>query len=174
MGQVIPFEQLASLGEHLRAEGKRVVFTNGHFDLLHVGHLRYLQAAAALGDVLIVGLNNDASTTRRKGPSRPILPEVERAELVAGLACVGYATIFHDDTAERAIILLRPDIYVKGGDYAMNDAEIAAGKLPLPEAKLVCAYGGEVRTIPLVPGTSTTEIERRIAERIHNTEQRKP
>ncbi len=174
MGQVIPFEQLPPLREHLRATGKRVVFTNGHFDLLHVGHLRYLQAAAALGDVLIVGLNDDASTTRRKGPSRPILPEAERAELVAGLACVDYTTIFHEDTAARAITLLQPDIYVKGGDYAVNDAELATGKLPLPEAKLVRAYGGEVRTIPLVPGTSTTEIERRIAVRIREAEQQQP
>ena len=174
MGQVIPFEQLAPLGERLRAAGKRVVFTNGHFDLLHVGHLRYLQAAAALGDVLVVGLNDDASTTRRKGPSRPILPEAERAELVAGLACVDYATIFPDDTAARAIKLLRPDCYVKGGDYAANDAELAAGKLPLPEAELVRAYGGDVRTIPLVPGTSTTEIERRIAGHIRQVEQWQP
>lgn len=174
MGQVIPFEQVPLLGDRLRAERKRVVFTNGHFDLLHIGHLRYLQAAATFGDVLIVGLNDDASTTRRKGPSRPILPEAERAELVAGLACVDYATIFHDDTAERAIAVLRPDIYVKGGDYAVNDTELAAGKLPLPEAKLVRAYGGEVRTIPLVPGASTTEIERRIIERIRDAEQRQP
>lgn len=173
MGQVIPIEQLPPLGDRLRAEGKRVVFTNGHFDLLHVGHLRYLQAAAALGDILIVGLNDDASTTRRKGPSRPILPEAERAELVAGLACVDYATIFHEDTAAWAITGLRPDIYVKGGDYAVNDAELAAGKLPLPEAELVHDYGGEVRTIPLVPGNSTTEIERRIAERFRDAEQRK-
>jgi rfaE bifunctional protein nucleotidyltransferase chain/domain len=174
MGQVIPFEQLAPLGERLRAARKRVVFTNGHFDLLHVGHLRYLQAAAALGDVLVVGLTDDASTTRRKGPSRPILPEAERAELVAGLACVDYATIFPDDTAARAIKLLRPDCYVKGGDYAANDAELAAGKLLLPEAELVRAYGGDVRTIPLVPGTSTTEIERRIAGRIRQVEQWQP
>lgn len=172
MGQVIPFEQLAPLGDRLRSAGRRVVFTNGHFDLLHVGHLRYLQAAAALGDVLVVGLNDDASTTRRKGPSRPILPEAERAELVAGLACVDYVAIFHDDTAARAITLLRPDIYVKGGDYAVDDAELAAGKLPLPEAELVRAYGGKVRTIPLVPGASTTEIERRIAGRTGDVEQR--
>lgn len=174
MGQVIPFEQLPPLGEQLRAAGKRVVFTNGHFDLLHVGHLRYLQAAAALGDVLIVGLNDDASTTRRKGPSRPILPEAERAELVAGLACVDYTTIFHEDTATRAITLLRPDTYVKGGDYAASDADLAAGKRPLPEAEVVRAHGGEVRTIPLVPGTSTTEIECRIAGRIHEPGQREP
>lgn len=166
MGQVIPFDRLEALGEQLRGEGKRVVFTNGHFDLLHVGHLRYLQAARALGDVLVVGVNDDATTKRRKGPTRPIVPEAERAELVAGLACVDFATVFHDDTAEEAIVRLRPAVYVKGGDYARDAAEIAAGKQPLPEARVVVAQGGEVRIIPLVSGRSTTDLERRIAERV--------
>jgi rfaE bifunctional protein nucleotidyltransferase chain/domain len=170
MGQVIPLEQLRQLGDRLRAGRKKIVFTNGHFDLLHVGHLRYLQAAAALGDVLVVGLNDDASTTRRKGPSRPILPQDERAELVAGLACVVYVTIFSEDTAERTVELLRPDVYVKGGDYALTEAELATGKQPLPEAEIVRSYGGEVRTIPLVPGSSTTAIERRIADRLRRTD----
>jgi rfaE bifunctional protein nucleotidyltransferase chain/domain len=165
MGQVVGIEQLAELGARLRRAGKRVVFTNGHFDLLHVGHLRYLQAAQSMGDCLVVGLNDDAITTRRKGPTRPIVPEDERAELLAGLACVDYAVVFHDETAERCVELLRPDVYVKGGDYAMSDAEIAAGKQPLPEARIVRSYGGEVRTVPLVPGRSTSEIERAIVAR---------
>lgn len=164
MGQFIPFDDLAELGARLRAARQRVVFTNGHFDLLHVGHLRYLQAARALGDVLIVGINDDASTRRRKGPTRPIVPETERAELIAGLDCVDFVTIFHDDTAEGAVALLRPDIYVKGGDYAVDEADLAAGKLPLPEAPLVRSYGGEVRTITLVEGRSTSDIVRRIVE----------
>ncbi|MFO7270661.1 MAG: adenylyltransferase/cytidyltransferase family protein [Sphaerobacter thermophilus] len=164
MGQIIPFEELDRLGERLRAEGKRVVFTNGHFDLLHVGHLRYLQAARALGDTLIVGVNDDAVTRLRKGPGRPIVPEEERAELVAGLACVDYVVIFHEETAEAAVARLRPDIYVKGGDYAIDEAEERAGKQPLPEAAVVRGYGGEVRTVPLVPGRSTTDIVRRIRE----------
>lgn len=170
MGEIIPLESVAALGERLRAEGQRIVFTNGHFDLLHVGHLRYLQAARALGDRLVVGVNNDAVTTRRKGPSRPIMPEGERAELLAGLACVDVVTIFPDETAERLITLLKPAVYVKGGDYALTDAEITAGKQPLPEAAIVRNYGGEVQTIPLVAGHSTSDIERRIIERIRKSE----
>jgi len=151
VGSVIPFDRLTALGEALRNEERRIVFTNGHFDLLHVGHLRYLQAARALGDVLVVGVNDDAVTTARKGPSRPILPEDERAELVAGLACVDYVAIFHEPTAERAVALLRPDVYVKGGDYGPGGAD-------LPEARVVAEYGGETVIIPLEQGRSTSAI----------------
>lgn len=151
MPDIIPFDQLESLGETLRKQGKIVVFTNGHFDLLHVGHLRYLQAAAELGDVLVVGVNDDVVTRERKGPGRPILPEAERAELVAGLACVDFAVIFHEPTAERSVELLKPDIYVKGGDYGPGGAA-------LPEAEVVERYGGRVEILPLVEGRSTSEI----------------
>lgn len=157
MGSVVPVTRLARLGDALRAAGRRIVFTNGHFDLLHVGHLRYLQAARALGDVLIVGVNDDATTTARKGPGRPIVPEDERAELLAGLACVDYVTIFHEPTAERCLELLRPDVYVKGGDYAPGGAE-------LPEARVVAAQGGETVIIPLVPGRSTSALVAAIRE----------
>lgn len=174
MGQVLPIEQLAALGERLRAEGQRVVFTNGHFDLLHVGHLRYLRAARALGDALVVGVNDDATTRARKGPTRPILPEQERAELLAGLACVDFVVIFHEETAARVVAQLQPDIYVKGGDYALDNADLAAGKQPLPEAATVRAYGGEVRTIPLVAGQSTSAIEQRIIERAREAGRRQP
>ncbi|HVX29081.1 MAG TPA: adenylyltransferase/cytidyltransferase family protein [Nitrolancea sp.] len=166
MGQRVEFAELERLGQDLRRDGKRVVFTNGHFDLLHVGHLRYLQAARALGDCLVVGINDDQTTTARKGPHRPIVPEDERAELVAGLACVDYVVIFPQPTAEEAIRALRPALYVKGGDYGITPEEIAGGKLPLPEAAVVAEYGGDVRTIPLIDGQSTTGIERRIVERI--------
>lgn len=166
MGHRVEFAELQRLGQHLRQAGTRIVFTNGHFDLLHVGHLRYLQAARALGDCLVVGINDDRTTTLRKGPNRPIVPEYERAELVAGLACVDYVVIFPQPTAEAAIRELRPDIYVKGGDYAVTPEEIAAGKLPLPEAAVVAEYGGEVQTVPLIKGQSTTTIEHRIVERI--------
>lgn len=155
MGAVVPFEQLEALGDALRALGRRVVFTNGHFDLLHVGHLRYLQAARALGDALVVGVNDDAVTTARKGAGRPILPEDERAELLAGLACVDDVVIFHEPTAERAVALLRPAIYVKGGDYAPGGAA-------LPEARVVAGYGGATVILPLTPGRSTSEIVARI------------
>jgi rfaE bifunctional protein nucleotidyltransferase chain/domain len=151
MGLTVPIDELAALGDRLRAGGQRVVFTNGHFDLLHVGHLRYLQAARELGDVLVVGVNDDAVTRLRKGPDRPVLPEDERAELLAGLVCVDYVTIFHEPTAERCVTLLRPDLYVKGGDYA-------SGGAPLPEAATVEAYGGQVVILPFVEGRSTSAI----------------
>lgn len=166
MGRRVEFAELPDLGRRLRQARQRVVFTNGHFDLLHVGHLRYLQAARDLGDCLVVGINDDAGTTRRKGPGRPIVPEDERAELVAGLGCVDYVVIFMQETAEAAIELLRPDIYVKGGDYGITPDEIDGGKLPLPEARVVAEYGGEVRTVPLIDGQSTTGIERRVLDRI--------
>ena len=158
MGVVVDCSSLAELGERLRAEGRRVVFTNGHFDLLHVGHLRCLQTARALGDILVVGVNDDEVTRHRKGPSRPIVPEAERAELVAGLACVDFVVIFGEETAEQTVKLLRPDVYVKGGDYAATPDEEAAGRAPLPEAAIVRAYGGAVVTIPLVPGRSTSAL----------------
>lgn len=151
MGIVIPIEQLQELGGTLRDQHRRVVFTNGHFDLLHVGHLRYLQAARDLGDVLVVGVNDDAVTTARKGPARPILPENERAELLAGLACVDFVTIFHEPTAERAVAALQPDVYVKGGDYGPGGSE-------LPEARVVAGYGGETVILPLERGRSTSAI----------------
>jgi rfaE bifunctional protein nucleotidyltransferase chain/domain len=157
MGSIVPAEDLVALGQWLRDENRTVVFTNGHFDLLHVGHLRYLQAARELGDVLVVGVNDDRITTERKGSDRPILPEDERAELLAGLACVDYVTIFHQPTAIETISLLRPDIYVKGGDYAPGGAA-------LPEAAPVEAYGGKVMILPLVEGRSTTGIVRAIRE----------
>ncbi len=151
MGIVIPIEQLEALGDELRERRLRVVFTNGHFDLLHVGHLRSLQAARALGDVLVVGINDDAVTTSRKGSARPILPETERAELLAGLGCVDYVTIFHEPTAERCVGLLRPDVYVKGGDYG-------PGGVDLPEARIVAKCGGETVILSLEPGRSTSAI----------------
>ena len=170
MGRILPLADLASYGAAARATGARVVFTNGHFDLLHVGHVRTLQAARAHGDVLVVGLNDDASTTARKGPLRPVIPAAERAELLAALACVDAVTIFPGLTAEAPIELLRPDIYVKGGDYAVSLADERAGKTPLPEASLVRSYGGTVQTIPLVPGRSTTGLVRAIL-RAHGCEQ---
>ena len=151
MGIVVPIDEVEALGARLRTKGQRVVFTNGHFDLLHVGHLRYLQGARALGDVLVVGVNDDAVTTQRKGLGRPILPESERAELLAGLVCVDYVTVFHEPTAERSVALLRPDIYVKGGDYG-------PGGVALPEAEIVAGYGGETVILPLEKGRSTTSI----------------
>ncbi len=157
MRAIIATAQLPALADRLRSEGKRIVLTNGHFDLLHVGHLRYLQAARELGDVLIVAVNDDAMTAQRKGPGRPILPQAERAELLAGLKCVDYVTIFSEPTAERVVELVRPDVYVKGGDYGPGGAE-------LPEARVVEAQGGQVVILPLVEGRSTSEIVAAIRE----------
>ena len=147
----IPITDLPTLVHSLRSEGRTIVLTNGHFDLLHVGHLRYLQAAADLGDVLIVAVNDDAMTSQRKGEGRPVLPEDERAELLAGFECVDYVTIFSEPTASRVVELVQPDVYVKGGDYGQ-------GGTPLPEAPIVESLGGRVVILPLVEGRSTSEI----------------
>ncbi len=162
MGSVIPFEHLVTLSAQLHQQGQRIVLTNGHFDLLHIGHVRYLQAARSYGDCLIVAVNDDASTRRRKGPTRPIVPATERAELLAALACVDYVTIFGDDTAETVVRLVRPHVYVKGGDYGLTPEELAHGKQPLPEAAIVRALGGTVVLIPSVPEHSTSILVARI------------
>jgi D-glycero-beta-D-manno-heptose 1-phosphate adenylyltransferase len=153
--KIVTREELSSLGESLRAQGRRIVFTNGCFDLLHVGHLRYLKQARALGDMLVVGINTDAGVRRLKGPARPLVPEEERAELLAGLECVDYVTLFDEPLPSEAIAALRPDVHVKGGDYSMED---------LPEAAVVRSYGGAIVLMPLIPGRSTTDLVRRILE----------
>ncbi len=162
MGQIIVREELPKLAAEAARRGERIVFTNGHFDLLHVGHLRYLCAARALGDLLVVGLNDDAATRRLKGPRRPIVPQDERAELLAALAPVDRVVLFGEDTATALIAALRPAIYVKGGDYAA--APDGTGK-PLPEAATVRAYGGAIRVIPLVAGRSTSDTVARVVAR---------
>jgi D-glycero-beta-D-manno-heptose 1-phosphate adenylyltransferase len=137
-----------------RAEGQRIVFTNGCFDLMHVGHTRYLEQAKSLGDVLVVGVNSDASVrSLDKAPDRPIIPEAERAEIVAALRCVDYVVIFPEPDPGRLIAAIEPDVLVKGGDWAV---EQIVGR------DLVEARGGLVRTIPLVPGMSTTALLQRI------------
>lgn len=147
----------------LREAGKRLVFTNGHFDLLHVGHLDYLEKARALGDALFVGLNGDASTRRLKGEGRPLVPAVERARLLASLIPVTAVIIFEEDTAINIISALQPEIYVKGGDYALPFGTVGepGGSIPpkpLPERPVVEAYGGKVVLIDYLPGHSTSEL----------------
>lgn len=149
----LSLDDALTLREQLRVEGKPLVFTNGHFDLLHVGHLDYLEKARALGGALIVGLNGDKSSERLKGTGRPIVPDYERARLLSALRCVDGVVLFYDDTAHTLIDALRPDIYVKGGDY--HDK-------PLPERELVESYGGQVVLIDLLPGHSTSELIRRV------------
>jgi glycerol-3-phosphate cytidylyltransferase len=155
MGELIEREDLPELVDRLRAEGKRVAFTNGCFDLLHIGHVRYLAEARAHGDVLIVGLNSDASVQRLKGPTRPIVPDRERGEMLAGLKSVDYVVIFEEDTPDEIIKIVRPDVHVKGGDRTPDD---------IPEAPLVRSLGGDVVIARQVNGRSTTITIGRILE----------
>lgn len=141
------------LRQQYREAGQTVVFTNGHFDLLHVGHLDYLEKARQLGDALIVAINNDPSSERLKGTGRPIVPAVERARLLAALVPVTAVIVFAGDTADGVLRQLQPDIYVKGGDYAHK---------PLPERPTVEAYGGRVELIDYLPNHSTTNLIARI------------
>lgn len=157
-------DDLLSLREQWREQNRRIAFTNGVFDLLHLGHLQYLQAARSFGDLLIVGLNSDASTRAIKGPLRPLVPQDERAALLLGLRPVDYVTIFDDRTAEWLVHALEPDVYVKGGDYAIA-AQTGSGGKELPEARIVQAYGGRVELITYLPGHSTSELIERIVER---------
>lgn len=143
--------------KRLRGEGKRVVWTNGCFDILHVGHISYLQRAAALGDLLVVGLNSDASVRKLKGPDRPIIDEMERAFVLSALECVGLVTIFDNETPLDLIKQLKPDIYAKGGDYTIDT-------IVQPERRAVESYGGKIAILPAVAGRSTTSIISRIAK----------
>jgi glycerol-3-phosphate cytidylyltransferase len=149
-------EDAAAFVREAQSSGKKVVLTNGVFDLLHVGHVRYLSEARQLGDVLVVGLNSDASTTAIKGPTRPLVPQDEREEILLALRCVDAVVIFDDLTAERLVAELKPDFYVKGGDYSTKD---------LPEASIAERLGGQVRLIPEVEGRSTTNVVNVIRER---------
>jgi rfaE bifunctional protein nucleotidyltransferase chain/domain len=141
---------------HYRSTGRVVVWTNGCFDLLHPGHVASLQAARDLGDVLVVGLNSDASVRVNKGPSRPILTQDERAAMLAALACVDYVLVFDEPTPAAVLAELQPDVHCKGSEYAPPHGR------PVPEAATVRAYGGRIAYLPLVPGLSTTELLRRI------------
>ena len=145
--------EAAAFAEGARRAGRRVVFTNGVFDLLHPGHIRYLQQARALGDLLIVGLNSDASVRRNKGPERPINNEEERAEILAALECVDAVTVFDEDTPANIITAIQPDILVKGADWA-EDAIVGRDTVE--------SSGGFVVRVPIEPGYSTTEIVRKI------------
>ena len=152
--RVIPRRGVRALCARLRNEGKRIVFTNGCFDLLHAGHAQYLRRASALGDVLLVGLNSDASVRRLKGEGRPVQKAADRAYLLASLSCVSYVTIFPEDTPARLIEEVVPHVLVKGGDW--KEKEIVG-------SDVVRAHGGTVRTIRFLPGRSTTSILARAA-----------
>lgn len=149
MGQVRSFENIETSLAPLRSQGKKIVFTNGCFDLLHVGHVRYLQEARALGDVLVVGVNSDASVKRLKGPTRPVQVEADRAEILAALGAVDFTVLFTEDTPENLIKKIRPDILVKGGDWQIDQ---------IVGAPFVMSYGGQVMSLQFVDGKSTTKL----------------
>ena len=159
--KILSPEEVRATRERLRAEGRRLVFTNGCFDILHVGHVRYLEAARALGDALLVAINSDASVRALKGESRPVLNEAERAEMLAALGAVSYVTVF-DAVSPRALIKqLLPDVLVKGGDYDVDEIH---GREEVERA------GGRVLALPFVEGASTTDIIERIRKTVTSDE----
>jgi rfaE bifunctional protein nucleotidyltransferase chain/domain len=139
MGRVLSVDALEAALDDERRAGRRIAFANGHFDLVHVGHLRYLEAAAAEGDLLVVAINDDPSVERLKGPGRPIVPAAERAELLAGFRAVDYVTVFDGDTPAPLLERLRPDVHCKGTDYGSPER--------VPEYGVVAAYGGATRLV---------------------------
>jgi rfaE bifunctional protein nucleotidyltransferase chain/domain len=151
-GGVRSLDELVAARDDWRCAGLRVVWTNGVFDVLHVGHLESLTAARAFGDVLVVGINDDAGVGRIKGPGRPLVPAQERAALVAALRPVDHVVIFGEDTPEAALERLQPDVHCKGADYAPPHGK------PVPERAVVEAYGGRVEFLPLVPDRSSTRL----------------
>lgn len=153
---IIPREAVCTTGEQLRRAGRRMVFANGCFDILHVGHVRYLQEARRCGDVLVVGVNSDRAVTALKGPGRPILPAEGRAELVAALEAVDYVVIFDSLTAAEILLDLRPDVHCKGTDYTEES---------VPEKEVVQSFGGAVRIVGDPKSHSTRELLAEIARR---------
>lgn len=151
---MLPRDQLLSILSSERTKGKQIVFTNGCFDLMHIGHTRYLEAASALGDVMVVGVNSDASVrTLDKASDRPIVPEAQRAEVLAALGCVDFVVIFDESDPLQLITAIQPDVLVKGGDWVIDQ---------IVGREIVEAHGGIVKTIPLVPGLSTSGLLQRI------------
>lgn len=147
--KIVSTDQMIDVRERLRAKGARLVFTNGVFDLLHVGHVRYLAEARALGDALVVAINSDRSVRELKGPDRPVFVEAERAEILAALRNVDYVVIFDDISPRGLIKQLLPDVLVKGGDYKIDE---------IHGREEVEAAGGKVISLPFVPGASTTSV----------------
>lgn len=150
---LIQADDIEALCAILHRAGQRIVFTNGCFDILHAGHVEYLNKARSFGDCLVLGLNTDASVRGNKGPSRPINNELNRAKVAGALQAVDYVVLFGEKTAENLIAKVKPDVYVKGGDYTLAT---------LPEAKIVQSYGGRVEFIQMVSGCSTTNVIKKI------------
>jgi D-glycero-beta-D-manno-heptose 1-phosphate adenylyltransferase len=152
---VIPFSKVRALASSLRAGKGRIVFTNGCFDIIHAGHVKYLEKAKALGDVLIVGVNSDSSVKKIKGPKRPIVRQADRAAIVAALKPVDYVSIFNGSTPIKLIKAIKPDVLVKGADWRLSS--IAGGDF-------VKSYGGKVKAVSLVKGRSTSNLISKIAD----------
>jgi D-beta-D-heptose 7-phosphate kinase/D-beta-D-heptose 1-phosphate adenosyltransferase len=160
-GKIVTSDELRGERARLRAAGKQLVFTNGCFDILHVGHVRYLQSARSLGDALVVAINSDRSVRELKGALRPVMNEDERAEMLAALSAVDYVTVF-DDTSPRALIAeLLPDILVKGGDYELSE---------IHGREETEAAGGRVMSLPFVEGASTSSIIEKILKTVTSDE----
>jgi len=155
MGVVVSRAELTQIREKLKREGKKVVFTNGCFDIVHRGHVDYLTKAKALGDVLLVGMNTDASVKRLKGPARPVVCQDDRAFVLSAFGAVDYVCLFEEDTPQELIRAVIPDVLVKGSDWAVDSI---VGK------DIVEAAGGTVQTIEFVPNRSTTDIIKKIAD----------
>ncbi|GAB4340533.1 MAG: D-glycero-beta-D-manno-heptose 1-phosphate adenylyltransferase [Calditrichia bacterium] len=155
ISKIKTLNELLPIRSELKKSGRRVVFSNGVFDILHRGHVEYLTRARQLGDVLIIGLNSDASVRRIKGPARPIVPQEDRAVVLAGLAAVDYICFFEEDTPQKLIAALLPDVLVKGADYRTEE---------IVGFKEVTENGGTVQTIELTPGRSTTDVVGKVIE----------
>jgi rfaE bifunctional protein nucleotidyltransferase chain/domain len=153
---LLTVQEAAKLADRLRAEGKRIVLANGCFDLLHVGHVRYLKAARAEGDVLVVGINGDAAVARLKGPGRPLMPAAERVELLGALRPVDHVVVFDDDTADALVAAVRPDVHAKGTDYTPDT---------VPERETVRAHGGRVVIVGDAKDHATRDAIATIVER---------
>ncbi len=155
MSKVQTLQEISTLVSEQQAAGKTVVFANGCFDLLHVGHIRYLEAARALGDVLVLGLNGDKSVRQLKGPGRPLMNEQERAEILAALGCVDYLVIFDEPTAKKVLETLKPNIHAKGTDYTRES---------VPERETVLSYGGSIAIVGDPKDHSTKDFLKQIVE----------
>lgn len=153
--RVLTLDPLVTTVKILRKRKKKIVLTNGCFDIIHQGHVKMLEMAHSLGDILIVGINSDSSVRYLKGHGRPIISQMDRAEIISMLRCVNYVTIFSETTAENLVWNIKPDVYVKGGDYE---------KVPCKEMVLVREYGGEVTVLPHISGKSSTSLIKKILE----------
>ncbi|MEE8462507.1 MAG: adenylyltransferase/cytidyltransferase family protein [Acidobacteriota bacterium] len=159
--KIKPLQEITTLVARQQETGKTVVFANGCFDLLHVGHIRYLEAARALGDLLVLGLNGDKSVRQLKGPGRPLMSQDERAEILAALECVDYLVVFDDPTAKEVLETLKPNIHAKGTDYTRES---------VPERDTVLSYGGSIAIVGDSKDHSTKDFIRQIAERKPSSE----